>query len=701
MKTWLANTRHSWLLIIDNADNHENDYAAFFPSGNDGNIILTTRNPLCRDLATVGSVDLDYLDLQHATSLLFQAAAIAVSSREEKQKAAEAVVQILGFHTLAIIQAGAFVKLHRCPLERYPDIFKTQEEQILKYCRTQEQSTYGSVYATFEISAAHLRSSPEQSAADALDLLGILGFVHYQEIPDLMFSRARVEAIYIRQKVEREGPLREIHNLSELQISRLPRFMMLEDGISVDLFRWRWREVLNLLESYSLIKIGGSSDDLSFSMHPLAHTWTRIRHGIASQKEGWRVAGSIIALSMCGANYDVFHERLRSHVGAYLTYPLRDYTGEATELKICQTHCRICWLLLQLRDIPILRWLLNTLETFKTWTDVRGLSSIRVKTLIAECLIGEDQPRVAVELLEPLVGIEKPDDLTNLYMQGALANAYRSSGQPQKAVHLLEYIVEIRENREGLESEDTIWAQHELGNANFRNGQFERAAPLLEQVVHIRRRKLDRAHLNRLTSEYQLGRAYIETNQFEKAADILQQVLDIGCTILDVTDERLSDTQHELGRAYMGMGKDHRRKAAELLEKVVRIREKSLKPDDQDLLASQYNLALAYIGMESDYYERAAELLEKVVEVYQRTLAHDHSYLLWSQYHLARAYMGMRSGNCERAAELLEKVIKVLKKTLAPDHPDRWLSQQLLEEVQTRINTEEDVESTSVSGETD
>lgn len=141
VKTWLANTRHSWLLIIDNADNSIIDYAAFLPSGHKGNIILTSRNPQCRELATFGSENLDHLDRQNAESLLFNAAKMDASLREANPKAADNVVQALGFHTLAIIQAGAFIKRHHLSLGKYSILLKTQAERILQCRLTQEEST--------------------------------------------------------------------------------------------------------------------------------------------------------------------------------------------------------------------------------------------------------------------------------------------------------------------------------------------------------------------------------------------------------------------------------------------------------------------------------------------------------------------------------------------------------------------------------
>ena len=635
VKTWLANTRRSWLLIIDNADDPKIDYAAFFPSGNRGSVIVTTRNPHCRDHATVGSEDLDHLDLEHATSLLFMSAAIATSSPEGDQKAAEIVVRNLAFHTLAIVQAGAFIKRHRCSLEEYPFLLKKQEEHILKYCPTQDRSSYGSVFATFEVSATHLQSAQDQSAADALSLLQILGFLHSQEIPALMFSRAWEEAIDIREQIGWGRPQNEIHILSELQTSRLPAFMIHANNTARDLILWRWRESLNLLESYSLIKIAGCGESLSFSMHPLVHTWTRIRHNLAIRKEGWRAAGSIIALSMRGPRYDVFYEKLQSHVMAYLDYLSSEYLVTMTDLEICQTHYKISWLLLQVNDISKLRSLLDMLKTVETWVGARPESGLEVQILTAYCLIVEGRAREAVVLLERL---ECDGHIDEPGVQGALASAYIACKQHKKAIGLLEHIVRIEERTKPAEDDRLLWAQQELGVAYLNNEQFEKAATLLEQVFEIREKILVPAHPDRLASGFNLGCAYIGTHQYEKAAKILQRVLEIRRKMSDISDPKLLATQKKLARAYIGMGSGHYEKAVELLKKVVEIREKTLTPDDPKLLGPQHDLAVAYYYMGSGHYEKAAELLKKVVEIRERTLSHDNPHLLGLQQFLKEVY---------------------------------------------------------------
>ena len=695
MKTWLANARDSWLLIIDNADNHEIDYSVFFPSGNQGRIILTTRNPQCRDHATVGYEDLDHLDLEDAQSLLCKAARMTRSLCEDSQKAAEKVIQALGFHTLAIIQAGAYIRLRFCSLKEYPAHFRHEEERLLKYHPKQAQSPYGSVFATFEISATHLQSSQDECAADALSLLQILGFIHFQEIPELMFVRAREQAIAIYESINRGRPRDRIDLLSDLQTSRLPPFMVLENDTAKNLPWWQWRKALNLLESYSFIKIAGSGEDLSFSMHPLAHTWTRIRQGLPSHKESWRIAGSIIALSMRGTRYDMFHEKLRSHVTAYLGYLNSEFLANTPELEICQTHYNICWLFSYLRDFPKLRYLLGRLEKFKAWAGAGGIHGLKVQHLAAHSLIKEGQPLEAVKILERYFDTERVQSPRALLV---LAEAYRESKQYQKAISLLEHVLRMEEISKQTNNDLVLSTKNGLGLAYLDNGQCEKAVTLLEQVLEIQEKTLAAAHHDRLASEHNLGLAYLNTHQYEKAVKILEQVLDIRRTVSDVTDPEMLDTQRELARAYLNMGNGHYERAAGLLEQVIKIRERTSAPDDSLLLASQFHLASTYFHMGSGHYEKAVGLLEQVVAMEKRTLAPDDSDLLASQFHLARTYFHMGSGHYEKAVGLLEQVVAIEKTTLAPDHPRLLQSQQLLAKVQEQIDAEKNAESTSASG---
>lgn len=122
----LANTKEGWLLILDNADNPTFDYQVYFPSGTHGTVLMTSRNPECGEYGTIGHEQLNGPYDKDSVILLLKAAKIAPSSWPECDTHATKVVNDLGSHTLALIQAGAHIARGHCSLEQYPEVYRKQ-----------------------------------------------------------------------------------------------------------------------------------------------------------------------------------------------------------------------------------------------------------------------------------------------------------------------------------------------------------------------------------------------------------------------------------------------------------------------------------------------------------------------------------------------------------------------------------------------
>ena len=102
------------------ADDPNFDYQTYLPSGTYGAVILTSRLRDCSKYETIGSEALVGLGIQHAKELLLKAAGIGQNLRPFYDRQAEDVVNLLESHTLALIQAGAYVANGHCELEHYP-----------------------------------------------------------------------------------------------------------------------------------------------------------------------------------------------------------------------------------------------------------------------------------------------------------------------------------------------------------------------------------------------------------------------------------------------------------------------------------------------------------------------------------------------------------------------------------------------------
>ena len=639
---WLANTRYRWLLVIDNADSLDVDYAEYFPSGNKGNILLTTRNKQCVDHETIGYDSIDYLGREDANRLLLKAAGNVALSKE-RSEAAGKLVQALGFHTLAIIQAGAYIKRGSCSLEDYPTQFKKQQDRMLKYYPKQAQSTYRSVYATFEMSAIHMEASHDPSAIDALSLLPILAFFRFEQIPELVFSRAWEHGITLSRN-DRDGSSEDKDiTLSSLQVARLPFVTKTQENVtSIDLVRWR--EALILLETYSIIKIGSHSGDRWFSLHPLTHTWTKIRLSPKAQKEGWIATGSTIALSMRELENQLFFEKLRSHVRAFLDHQIVEYMGELPAVELCQTLYWMGYLLYFLRDSSKLKSLLQTLSKIQWWAGASEIFSLNIQHLNAlSFMIGGRYDR-AVKLLEHVVNVYmrllEPEDPTRLKLQLDHGGAYTYNNQYKQAVEVLGQVLKIRERLLEPEHAALLDSQHELASAYSSNRQYERAVELLERVVEARERYLEQEHADLLTSQHELARAYLGNGQYERAVELLERVVEASKRSLEQEHPDILISQHALAIAYLGNGQH--KKAVELLEEVVQIEARTLEPEHPEHLKLQHNLARAYMGLDKTFYRKAVELLEEVVQIKVRTLEPDDPERIVPEELLAEVYERMK-----------------------------------------------------------
>lgn len=186
----LANTKRSWLLILDNADDPNFDYKDYLPPGTKGAVIITSRVPDCSRYSTVGSEALKGLDPEHFIQLLLKAAEIPEELWPSYDQQAKDVVDLLGLYTLALIQAGAYIAKGHRSLKQYPEEYHRQRKRLLKYRLSQAQSRYKDVYATFEASADVLENSQSETAHDALGLLAILSMLHSSALSLQIFEDA-------------------------------------------------------------------------------------------------------------------------------------------------------------------------------------------------------------------------------------------------------------------------------------------------------------------------------------------------------------------------------------------------------------------------------------------------------------------------------------------------------------------------------
>ena len=649
-RTWedacrgLANLKHPWLLVLDNADDPNVDYQRYFPAGPSGVVILTSRSHHCQQYGTTKYVPLEGLSEVAACELLFKAAKIADDDRPTLRDNAHKVAVLLKSHPLALIQAGAYVGKGHCTFSEYPCVYSQQRKRLLKFRPNQAQSRYGDVYTTFEASAAALHATDSEAAQDALVLLPILAAYGSSRLPLPLFQGAwmgaRRVSLDVSSNTTDDGAL---PRLTPWHVTHLPS--LIPTGPKMwDNFRLV--EAVDLLKAFSLVSTDNYDVYPSVSMHGLVHAWARDRQNTSEQHVAWLGAGTLVALS---ADEDLFWTRqarqLQSHLQAVTSWEMSTIFGSEPPQMIVYALTRCGWLLRKMRDDAILFALLQRLFTHL------------------------DLDRLTVDT-----------NWLALYELSAI-NLF-DYGKIKEAVAVLEELVRIKTQTLAEDHPDILLSQHQLAGAYYLNGQVKKAVAVLEELVRIKTQVLAEDRPSRLASQHQLAGAYVANGEVKKAVVLLEEVVRIRTqTLAEDHPDRLA-SQHQLAGAYQANGQV--KKAAVLLEEVVRIQAQTLAEDHPDRLASQHQLAGAYQA--NGLVKKAAVLLEEVVRIKTQTLAEDHPDRLASQNNLALYFWAL--GRRQEALEMMRHVVRTWKHVSDEHHPERVKSEDWLKILEREMESE-------------
>jgi len=544
----LANTKQAWLLILDNADDPNVDYQQYFPSGNVGVIIMTSRNSECHQYATGARapINLPGLEPSAAQKLLLSAARISPDRHGAQEQEAKAVAtSLLGGHPLALIQAGAYVSQGHCSLAQYPLVFERQRKRLLEFRPKQAQSRYGDVYATFESSAEALGLPDDEWASDALSLLSVLSMLANSRLPLSLFRTAWERAQHIPTRISAEDD-EGLEQLAQWHVSRLLPLLQVEGDVW-DPFRLI--EAARRLEAYSLLVLDGMGDTMSISMHPLTHAWARDRQDVQAQQQSWLRAACLTATSGLDRLFWITDQLLlRPHLQSVISLQQSVMWSSGPQIMIVRLMVLCGWRLLELR---MDKDLFDLTQRLFTWLGVSS-ETVNKRWLVLYGLAGRNlrncgQSKDAVSLLEQILRIKKQSLAENhpsrLSSQHELAVAYRNNGQMKEAIVLLEKVVKIREQSLAKDHPDRLASQHALAGAYQDNRQEEEAVRILEEVIKIKKQSLGEDHPSRLASQHNLAICLWEIGERMRPLDMMRQVVHIRRQVLDSSHPSQQDSE--------------------------------------------------------------------------------------------------------------------------------------------------------------
>lgn len=113
-------------------DDPDLDVSQYFPVGNRGTILITTRNPDCKIYATAGWCELGQMEMEDAITLMLKTKGVKNLSDTSAREAAKPVVLALGCLALAVLQAGAMIQQDFCDMEEWREIYTPRREELLE-----------------------------------------------------------------------------------------------------------------------------------------------------------------------------------------------------------------------------------------------------------------------------------------------------------------------------------------------------------------------------------------------------------------------------------------------------------------------------------------------------------------------------------------------------------------------------------------
>jgi len=545
-KRCLTVSLEPWLLILDNADEPSSDVSQYFPVGFQGTIIVTSRNPACKMHATAGFKELHNMERSEATTLLLTSA--GMNHMDERLRSlAQSIVYALGYLALAIVYAGASIRNGITSPTDYLELYGRHRKKLLGDQPSQVGISYEyTVYTTWNISVDSIRqiaeTATDDTAANALELLNLFGYYHFDDITEEMFIYAW-------------GNLRELEHYPWWASNQIRLFREYEHS--------QWdplplREAIHVLSSYSLIHFG--QPDHRISLHPLVHSWIRDSLTDEAQLKWWTTAISTLAMA---SDPQMFQSQRRLAVHMSHCMSIRNFQDLFLEHSCALDKLEITYWVVQIfvysnryeEGLPIAELAVTHSrelvgESYMTSRLVRKLAYIYNE-------LSESQKTIT--LLEDMVTKRFPGayeaDFETLGIRRELSRAYRKLGRTQEALELAQKNLKISLEVFGEKDHAYLMDLEELALVYSNIGRYEEALELSVKALGRRKETLGEDDYDVLQSEYLLARTYTVSKRHEDARIVYEHLLEKFTRTLGEDDPDTLHTKVKLGEVYGFLGR--------------------------------------------------------------------------------------------------------------------------------------------------
>ena len=642
----LGEWRHPWLCIFDNYDNPKafqtSSIRHYIPAGKERRVLFTSRH---EDSVRLGhKVEVSSMTKDESLKVLLQRSPL----NDEESLHGGDIAATLGYHVLALDQAGSYLRSRRLRLCDFVSHYHKRKEVILKeipdeweYRRItsdEEKETSLNIFTTWELSFEQI-SGHEEEIRQKEHFLSLAAFFDITAISERYFEAyfnaekpvwMAIFTLEGRWDSDKLGDvLAEFQKLSLLQ---MPNVAVAEQVFSIHPVVRDWIQIRNSREmrqrftQESIITLasyleGVDSNDLPLetNQETLLHVDSCVRHDndllSGSSDKGLDNAPNAASLLA-----DFYQDQGRYDEAEKLYGQALINAEEKLEPV----------------DSEVLKIMINLGHVYD-----RQSRYDEAEKLYKQVLIDKEKTPGGIEFeaMESLADVfahqERFDEAEKLYKRVLdnnektwgpthpetwitvqnLAVLCSRQGQYDEAERLYERALIGQEEKLGATHPDTLVTISNLGCTYMKQGRYNEAEKLLKRALIGRKEKLGATHPNTLNTMYYLGHVYYNQNRYDEAEKLWEQELIGRKERLGATHPETLQTVHCLGCLSFNQGRYD--EAEKLWERVLIERKKKLGAKHPDTLRTAENLANLYL--QQGQHEEA----EKLVQEFKLTLDDD------------------------------------------------------------------------------
>ncbi|KAF2435578.1 hypothetical protein EJ08DRAFT_604586 [Tothia fuscella] len=621
---WLLQCRKPWLLILDNADDPDMDISRYIPAGTHGQILITTRNPNIIEHATAGHLRFRGMDPEEGINLLLKAAAPVGRTDNpspQSRTLAKGIASELGYLALPLALAGATIRRRIHTLERYLQHYLSHRKDMLSRPPIQGAEDVN-IIATWEIPFQRIQKiadRPSIEHRDAVDLLHMFAFMHFESIHEEIFQRAW-SAIEESQVDFTSFP-------SILQPGRRENFTV------------RMRSAIGVLSDYSIVDYEYATRVCM--LHPVVHAWAQERLDLSTQQKWLDCTFSVIGMSISErmeASGRGFRQRLIPHLDSCLRILRHQCPSFPATLSQAVDTEKFARVYAENGQWSIARELYIKVIGLRT----KLLGRWHEATLRAHKFLGDTYWNLFE--LEPLIKQQRWMLVVLWFVRPSIWHWF---GMTLLFPNHIAYCLALDDLTQSL------WL---VGMRDWSRYTGERAVKGL--VKH-----LGEEDPKTLTAMFNLGRTYIHLGKHEAARAMILNVLKKRKRFFGMDHFDTLMVRNELGVLLYECGRNLHL-AERLVSNVLRSRKKLLGEEHAYTLWSVNDVSK--IVCERGRPTEAVKMLQDIIPTVTRTLGENHPGMTMTKANLTKAYA--RCGDWASAEEILRPLLN----SIPPNHPD-WI----------------------------